>query len=118
MKLRYFKQPGDFRRWLLKHHRTTTELWLGFRKRHTGQPSVTYGEALDQALAFGWIDGIRKRVDDSVYMIRFTPRRPGSIWSNVNIAHVARLKKEGMMHRSGLEVFESRDSSKAGLRSS
>jgi len=117
MKLRYFKQPADLRRWLLKHHRAEQELWIAFWRKHSGKPSVTHPEALDQALAFGWIDGVGKRVDENSYAVRFTPRRRGSVWSNVNIANVARLKKAGVMHPSGLAVFTSRDPKKSGIYS-
>ena len=97
MKIRYFKSPNDFRRWLQKNHATTQELWVGYYKKSSGQPSITWPESVDEALCFGWIDGIRKSVDDLRYTIRFTPRRRGSIWSAVNIKRARELSDRGLM---------------------
>ena len=109
MKPRFFRTPRDFRKWLSSNHARLPEQWVGFYKLASGKPSVTYHEALDEALAFGWIDGVRRSVDASSYVIRFTPRRPKSIWSAVNIARVKVLITAGRMARPGLDVFEARD---------
>lgn len=104
----YFKSPLAFRAWLEKNHRTADDLLVGFYKRGTGKPSLTWPESVDQALCFGWIDAVRRRVDDERYTIRFTPRRPNSIWSAVNLKRVAELTKQGQMHPDGLAAFERR----------
>jgi hypothetical protein len=102
----FFPTPADFRRWLEKHHDKVPELLVGFYKKGTGKPSITWPESVDEALCFGWIDGIRRTIDDESYSIRFTPRRPTSIWSAVNLKRVAELTKLGRMHPAGLRVFE------------
>jgi len=104
----FFDTPRDLRRWLASHHRTATELWVGFRKKATGLASVTYPEALDEALAVGWIDGVRRSLGDDSYMIRFTPRKSGSQWSDVNIRKVRALIGAGRMKKAGLAAFERR----------
>jgi uncharacterized protein YdeI (YjbR/CyaY-like superfamily) len=104
----FFTSAADFERWLEKHHASKTELLIGFYRASLGR-GVTYREALDAALSYGWIDGVRKRFDADAYTIRFTPRRPGSIWSAVNIKRVQELIDDGLMKPSGLEVFEQRD---------
>lgn len=108
----FFTSAGEFRRWLRTHHATATELWVGYHKKGTGQPSLTWAESVDQALCFGWIDGIRKSVDQTRYMIRFTPRRPGSTWSRINVARVAELTRAGKMAAAGRRAFEARDPQK------
>ena len=105
----FFATPGDFRAWLEKHHDSATELWVGFHKKATGTPSITWPESVDEALCYGWIDGIRKSLGDDSYVIRFTPRKPKSNWSNVNIKRVAELKKLGRMTPAGVKVFKERD---------
>ncbi len=105
----FFRNAGAFRTWLTKHHRTSKELWVGYYKKATGKPSIDWPQSRDQALCFGWIDGIRKSVDADSFMVRFTPRRPGSIWSAVNISRVKELKRQGLMTSAGLELFEKRD---------
>jgi uncharacterized protein YdeI (YjbR/CyaY-like superfamily) len=90
-------------------------LLLGFHKKSSGKKSITYSEALDEALCFGWIDGVRRNVDETSYTIRFTPRKPRSIWSLVNVNHVERLKKEGRMHAAGLAAYERRDPERTGI---
>ena len=90
MKPKFFATPDDFRIWLEKHHADTPELWVGFHKKDTGRPSVTWPESVDEALCVGWIDGLRKSIDAHSYMIRFTPRKPVSIWSAVNVKRVRR----------------------------
>jgi uncharacterized protein YdeI (YjbR/CyaY-like superfamily) len=116
-KPRFFRSADDLRRWLEKNHGSARELWVGFHKKDSGKAGITYPEAVDQALCFGWIDGIRKGIDEASYTNRFTPRRKGSSWSNVNTKRVAELRKMGMMHAAGIEVFENRDLKKAGVYS-
>jgi uncharacterized protein YdeI (YjbR/CyaY-like superfamily) len=115
MKPTFFSSPDKFRQWLEQNHDRATELLVGFHKKSSGKKSVTYAEALDEALCFGWIDGVRKNLDETSYTIRFTPRKPRSIWSNVNVNHVERLKKEGRMHAAGLEVYARRDPKRTGI---
>ena len=111
----YFRGAAEFRRWLVKHHASATELLVGFHKRETGEASLTWPESVDEALCVGWIDGIRRRVDDRRYSIRFTPRRPGSIWSAVNIRRAEALIAEGRMRRAGLVAFEARKEHRSGI---
>jgi uncharacterized protein YdeI (YjbR/CyaY-like superfamily) len=108
-----FPDAAALRRWLEVHHDTATEAWFGYYRRDVDKASVTYPEAVDQALCFGWIDGITYRIDDEVTANRFTPRRKGSYWSAVNIAKVERLIAEGRMAPAGLRAFEARDASAA-----
>jgi uncharacterized protein YdeI (YjbR/CyaY-like superfamily) len=117
MTIRFFKSPADFRKWLQKHHATTQEQWVGFYKRDSGRPSITWPQSVDEALCFGWIDGIRKTIDDVSYKIRFTPRRKGSIWSAVNIKRVEELSKNGLMQPAGLKAYEARKEYKSGIYS-
>ena len=109
MKPRFFKTSAEFRSWLAKNRTAASELWVGFYKKDSGKGGITYSEALDEALCFGWIDGVRKSVDAESYTIRFSPRQPKSIWSAVNTRRVAALTKAGSMDPSGLEVFRNRD---------
>ena len=109
MKPTFFATPAAFRRWLEKNHDTSKELWVGFYKKDSGKPSITWPESVDQALCFGWIDGVRKSVAADSYMIRFTPRKPASIWSTVNTKRAKELRKLGLMHEAGLQAFERRD---------
>ena len=104
----FYATAEEWRAWLAEHHADAREHWVGFHKRATGRPSMTWAESVDQALCFGWIDGIRKRVDDERYTIRFTPRTPSSRWSRVNVARVAELTAAGLMHPAGLRAFEAR----------
>lgn len=108
-KPKFFKTISSFHAWLKKNHSKETELWIGFYKKHTGKKSITYPEALDEALCFGWIDGVRKKQNEEIYKIRFSPRKTKSIWSQVNIKKVERLKKEGKMQPSGLKAYQSLD---------
>lgn len=108
MTVAFFETPADFRRWLEEHHESERELWVGFHKKDSGKPSITWPESVDEALCFGWIDGLRKSVDETSYKIRFTPRRRGSIWSAVNIRRAEELLREGRMRPAGLLAFESR----------
>ena len=113
MNIVFFETPAQFRAWLDANHATAAELQVGYYKKDTGRPSLTWSESVDQALCFGWIDGIRRRIDDESYMIRFTPRRPGSNWSLVNIRKVQELTEQGLMHPAGLAAFETRDPDKS-----
>lgn len=115
MKPKFFSSPAQFRQWLERNYNSATELLVGFHKKGSAKKSITYNEALDEALCFGWIDGVRKSLDDTSYTIRFTPRKPRSIWSLVNVNHVERLKKEGRMHAAGLEVYARRDPKRTGI---
>ena len=117
MQPEFFSSPEKFRQWLERNHDSATELFLGFHKKSSGKKSITYAEALDEALCFGWIDGVRKSFDETSYTIRFTPRKRGSIWSNVNVKHVERLQKAGRMHSAGLEAYERRDPKRTGIYS-
>jgi uncharacterized protein YdeI (YjbR/CyaY-like superfamily) len=108
---RFFKTQADWRAWLEKNHDKTSELVVGFHKAATGKPSITHKQALDEALCFGWIDGVAHGGDTS-WTIRFTPRRKGSVWSDINIARVGELTKLGRMHPAGLAAFEKRDPKK------
>jgi uncharacterized protein YdeI (YjbR/CyaY-like superfamily) len=111
--IQYFKTPAELRTWFAKNHHKLQEQWIGYYKKDSGTPSITWQESVDQALCFGWIDGIRKSIDAKRYTIRFTPRKPTSIWSAINIKRVGELKKLGLMKKPGLEIFENRDIKKA-----
>jgi uncharacterized protein YdeI (YjbR/CyaY-like superfamily) len=115
MKPVHFKTAADFRRWLEANHATATELVVGFYKKYSGRDGLTYAEAVDELLCFGWIDGVVHRVDDESYTHRITPRRRGSIWSNVNLRHVARLTEAGRMHAAGQAAFAVRSTKKSGI---
>ena len=112
MKPAFFPSAVDFRAWLAAHHATTPVLLVGFYKKDSGRPSITYPEALDEALAYGWIDGVRRRLDAEAYTVRFTPRRPGSIWSAINTRRAEELISQGRMAPPGLRVFRERDGKK------
>ena len=115
MKAKFFSSPEKFREWLEQNHNRVIELLVGFHKKSSGKKSFTYAEALDEALCFGWIDGVRKNLDETRYTIRFTPRKPRSIWSLVNVRHVERLQKEGRMQSPGLDAFARRDPKRTGI---
>lgn len=115
MKPTFFATPADFRKWFEKNHDTAAELLVGFYKKGSGKPSITWPESVDEALCFGWIDGVRRSIDAESYSIRFTPRRARSIWSNVNTKRVAELTKQGRMHASGLEAYKARDPKRSGV---
>lgn len=115
MKPTFFKKPGDFQVWLAKHHQTDTELLVGFYKKDSGKPSITWPESVDEALCYGWIDGVRKSLDDISYTIRFTPRKTTSIWSLVNIKKVEVLTAEGRMQAAGIQAFAARKENKSGI---
>jgi uncharacterized protein YdeI (YjbR/CyaY-like superfamily) len=109
MKARYFRSAAEFRRWLEANHATATEIWLGFYKKGSGRRGITSAEALDEALCFGWIDGVRHGVDAERYANRYSPRTPKSYWSEINTKRALELIEEGRMRPAGLEVFERRD---------
>lgn len=115
--IRFFRTPAELRKWFRANHATAVEIWVGFHKKGTGRPSVTWPESVDEALSVGWIDGIRKSMGDDSYTIRFTPRRSGSIWSAVNIARVKALSAEGRMQPAGLEAFAKRRENRSGIYS-
>jgi len=113
----FFISQDEFHRWLEANHHQTQEIIIGFYKTKSSHKGITYPQALDEALAYGWIDGVRKSIDDDSYQIRWTPRKPGSIWSAVNIKRVAELTALGLMQPSGLKTFEARKPEKSGLYS-
>lgn len=115
--IKFFMTQEAFRKWLEKNHSKKDELWLGYYKKSSGKKSITYKQALDEVLCFGWIDGIVKGIDDEKYCQRYTPRRPKSIWSAVNIKKIEELSKAGRMHEAGLKTFNNRDLKRAGLYS-
>ena len=115
MQPRFFASPDEFRAWLEANYDSESEVVVGFHKKHTGLPSLTWTESVREALCFGWIDGVRRRIDDDSYSIRFTPRKPGSNWSVVNVRHVEELTRAGRMHPAGLEAFEARTPEKTGV---
>ncbi len=107
-----FPTTAAFRAWLEENHETVDQLWVGYYRKSTGKAAMTYPQAVEEALCFGWIDGLTYRIDDEVHANRYTPRRKGSSWSAPNIAKVAELKSAGRMHPTGLRAFEERDRSK------
>lgn len=111
----FFATAAEFRRWLLANHACVPELQVGFYKKGATRTGLTYREAVEEALCFGWIDGQVRRIDEQRYQHRFTPRRPGSTWSNVNVAHVERLIAAGRMHAAGLAAFHARLPAKTGV---
>ena len=113
----FFATPVLFRAWLERHHASQTELLVGFYKRDSGKPSITWPESVDEALCFGWIDGVRRSLGTEAYTIRFTPRRPTSIWSAINVDKIAELTKNGKMHEAGLRAFAARTAAKTGMYS-
>jgi uncharacterized protein YdeI (YjbR/CyaY-like superfamily) len=113
----YFESPQAFYDWLEEHHETATEVYVGFYKTHTGKRAMTWSESVDQALCFGWIDGRANSIDEDRYMQRFTPRRPGSNWSKINVEKVAKLKEAGLMRPAGLAAFERRSDDRTGVYS-
>jgi uncharacterized protein YdeI (YjbR/CyaY-like superfamily) len=113
----FFKTPAAFRKWLERNHDKADELLVGYYKKGSGKPSITWPESVDEALCFGWIDGIRRTIDDESYSIRFTPRRARSVWSNVNTNRVAELEKQGRMHEAGRRAFAARDVKRSGIYS-
>ncbi|MGA2370453.1 MAG: YdeI/OmpD-associated family protein [Candidatus Korobacteraceae bacterium] len=117
MKPLFFPTAAAFRSWLEKNHATVSELFIGFYRKESGKGGISYREALDEALCFGWIDGVRKRFDEASYTIRFTPRKPDSIWSAVNTSRIGELVKQGRVHPAGQHVFDRHDPKKSELYS-
>jgi uncharacterized protein YdeI (YjbR/CyaY-like superfamily) len=115
MKPRFFAKPADFRAWLEAHHATAPELVVGFHRKATGKPSLTWPESVDEALCFGWIDGIRRSLDETAYTIRFTPRKRTSHWSAINVGRVAELEKLGKMRPAGRAAFAARTPERTGI---
>ncbi|HKJ42915.1 MAG TPA: YdeI/OmpD-associated family protein [Sunxiuqinia sp.] len=113
----YFETESDFRMWLEKYHRKASELFVGFYKVGSGRKSMTWSQSVDQAICFGWIDGVRKSIDEDRYVIRFTPRKPNSTWSVVNIKKVDELTKKGLMRPDGLAAFQRRKEDNSGIYS-
>jgi uncharacterized protein YdeI (YjbR/CyaY-like superfamily) len=111
----FFATPSAFRAWLKKHHKTADELWVGYYRKDSGKRTITWQESVDEALCFGWIDGIRKKISDEAYTNRFTPRRPGSNWSAINIAKVRELTKQKRMQAAGLAAFAKRTEAKSRI---
>lgn len=104
----FFAKQNDFRKWLEKNHKNELELVVGFYRVGSGKLSMTWSQSVDEALCFGWIDGVRKSIDKDSYQIRFTPRKQTSIWSAINIQKITELTKQGLMYPAGLEIFEKR----------
>jgi uncharacterized protein YdeI (YjbR/CyaY-like superfamily) len=117
MKATFFRSGADFRRWLEEHSARSSELWVGYFKAGSGKASVTWPESVDHALCYGWIDGIRKSIDESRYTIRFTPRKPTSTWSSVNIKRVEILIEQGLMRSAGLAAYRARREDRTGVYS-
>ena len=111
---KFFASLGKFRAWLAAYHAAETKLWVGFYKKASGRGGISYKQALDEALCFGWIDGVRKRLDVDAYVQRFTPRRAGSYWSAVNVKRANELIRDKRMTPAGLRAFERRDASATG----
>jgi uncharacterized protein YdeI (YjbR/CyaY-like superfamily) len=117
----FFATPAEFQAWLAGHHNSVAVQWIGFYKKSTGECSITWEESVDEALCYGWIDGLRKSIDNERYTIRFTPRKPGSVWSARNIDRISVLTAEGRMHQSGLAAYADhleRPNPRSGYRTS
>ena len=117
MKPKFFPTPADFRAWLEANHETAKELLVGYYKKGSGRPSITWPESVDEALCYGWIDGVRRSLGGNAYTIRFTPRRPTSIWSAINVAKVKELTKQGRMRAAGDRAFAARTAERTGVYS-
>ena len=115
MEPKFFATPAAWRAWLERHHDTHAELLVGLHKKSSGAPSITWPESVDEALCFGWIDGVRNRIDERSYQIRFTPRKPSSIWSAINIERVSVLRAEGRMHESGMKAYARRSEERSKI---
>lgn len=115
MKAKFFSNQYDFRQWLEENHSNETELLVGFYRIETKKPSITWPQSVDQALCFGWIDGVRNKIDSESYSVRFTPRRPTSIWSAINIQKIEDLTKQGLMQEAGFEAFAKRQEHKSKI---
>jgi uncharacterized protein YdeI (YjbR/CyaY-like superfamily) len=115
MQPRYFRTPADLRAWLARHHASATELLVGFHRRESGEPGITWPESVDEALCYGWIDGVRRRIDAVRYSIRFTPRSRGSVWSAANIRRVGELVAAGRLQPAGQTAFDARRANRSGV---
>ncbi|MBP6871261.1 MAG: YdeI/OmpD-associated family protein [Bacteroidales bacterium] len=113
----FFKTQDDFRRWLESNYEKETELVVGYYKMDSGKPSMSWSQSVDQALCFGWIDGVRRSIDKESYCIRFTPRRSNSNWSAINIKKIEELTKAGLMNPAGLKAYSLRKENKSGIYS-
>jgi uncharacterized protein YdeI (YjbR/CyaY-like superfamily) len=113
----FFSDVTAWRKWLEENHANIDELWVGLYKRSSGRESITWPEAVDGALCFGWIDGVRRSIDSTSYMIRFTPRKPRSVWSAVNVKRATELSAGGLMHAAGLAAFQNRDGKRSEIYS-
>jgi len=113
----FFSTPAQFRAWLKKNHASCSQQWIGFHRKASGLPTITWPESVDQALCFGWIDGLRKRVDEKSYKIRFTPRSDSSAWSAINIRRFEELKREGLIHPAGTKAYARRNVNKSRIYS-
>jgi uncharacterized protein YdeI (YjbR/CyaY-like superfamily) len=111
-KIKFFKTQNDFRKWLEKNHNKSDELWVGYYKKSSGKASIDWPQSVDEALCFGWIDGLRKSIDEVSYKIRFTPRKPGSIWSAVNLKRANELIELDLMQPAGIKAFNKKDEKK------
>jgi uncharacterized protein YdeI (YjbR/CyaY-like superfamily) len=111
----FFPTPAEFRAWLEQNHASEEELSVGFYKRDSGKPSISWPESVDAALCYGWIDGVRHSIDAVSYRIRFTPRKPGSTWSAINVRRVEELTKFGLIRPAGVKAFEARKGDKTGI---
>ena len=117
MKPTFIKNQKELRKWFEKNHDKEKEIWVGFYKKDSGKANYTWSQSVDQALCFGWIDGIRKSIDEDSYMIRFTPRNPKSNWSAINIKKIKELTKLGLMVPAGVEVFKKREAKRSEVYS-
>ena len=115
IKLKFFKTKIELRKWFEKNHNKLKEQWIGYYKMGTGKESITWSGSVDEALCFGWIDGLRKSIDDESYMIRFTPRKPESNWSAVNIKKVEELTKLGLMKPEGIQAYNKKKDHKSEI---
>ena len=114
MQPRFFRSPAELARWFARHHARERELWVGFHKRGSGVPSLSWPESVDEALCVGWIDGLRRALDETRYAIRFSPRKPGSIWSAVNLRRARALLAAGRLNAAGRRAFEARRENRVG----
>jgi uncharacterized protein YdeI (YjbR/CyaY-like superfamily) len=117
LKPSFFPTPAEFRAWLSENHASRQQLLVGFHKKDSGKPSITWPESVDQALCFGWIDGVRRSLGETSYTIRFTPRRVSSTWSAINIARIKELTAAGLMHPAGVKAFEARREDRSAIYS-
>ena len=117
MNPKFFKTPSALRKWFATHHASAAEQWIGFYKKDSGKASITWPQSVDEALCFGWIDGLRRSIDAVSYKIRFTPRKPRSIWSAINIKRAGELIEQGLMQPAGLKAFAAREENRSGIYS-